>query len=46
MKHKVKMRLLQGHVEIEGASSAWISFCIGAAVLLLSATPLAWVVLK
>lgn len=46
MKHKIKMRLLQGHIEFEGAASAWVCFCIGAAVLMLSATPLVYVVLK
>lgn len=46
MKSKIKMRLLRGHIEIEGVSSAWICFCIGAAVLMLSAAPLAWVVVK
>lgn len=37
------MSLLQGRMEFEEASSAWLRFCIGAAVLMLSAAPLVYV---
>jgi hypothetical protein len=38
------MNLLQGKIEMESVTSAWVRFCIGMAILLLAATPIVYVV--